>query len=341
MRPLLRPEPALSLALLRVVVAALMPLAPGFREGRGSRRGRSGALDRARGAGVVRPPRPDQRHAGDGGPDHRRVRARCARSRACGRGSASACWRSPASICSRSPSWPATSFMTSPALVLRAAGGQPLRGRACGRRPAAAGAEGKRVRGGADSPCGCCWARSTSSRGCASCDVRPDWALSDNLRFQLYWKWAQYGVVPRLRLDQRAVAAARGRAVRARLRAVVRRRWCCSAARAPWPRWRAWRFISCRSWSSDCCSPACGSATWRWWTGGRCSGACFPARRGGPRTPNPASGRAAAALARRHRRRAAAGRRPSCRARAGRCSSYPFAAIRRSSGSPAATCPIS
>ena len=28
-----------------------------------------------------------------------------------------------------------------------------------------------------------------------------DWALSDNLRFQLYWKWAQYGVVPRLRLD--------------------------------------------------------------------------------------------------------------------------------------------
>ena len=33
MRPLLRPEPALSLALLRVVVAALMPLAPGFREG--------------------------------------------------------------------------------------------------------------------------------------------------------------------------------------------------------------------------------------------------------------------------------------------------------------------
>jgi hypothetical protein len=33
MRPRLRPEPALSLALLRVVVAALMPLAPGFREG--------------------------------------------------------------------------------------------------------------------------------------------------------------------------------------------------------------------------------------------------------------------------------------------------------------------
>lgn len=28
-----------------------------------------------------------------------------------------------------------------------------------------------------------------------------DWALSDNLRFQLYWKWAQYGVLPRLRLD--------------------------------------------------------------------------------------------------------------------------------------------
>jgi hypothetical protein len=27
------------------------------------------------------------------------------------------------------------------------------------------------------------------------------WALSDNLRFQMYWKWAQYGVVPRLRLD--------------------------------------------------------------------------------------------------------------------------------------------
>ena len=33
MRPLLRPEPALTLALLRVVVAGLMPLAPGFREG--------------------------------------------------------------------------------------------------------------------------------------------------------------------------------------------------------------------------------------------------------------------------------------------------------------------
>jgi hypothetical protein len=33
MRARLRPEPALSLALLRVVVAALMPLAPGFREG--------------------------------------------------------------------------------------------------------------------------------------------------------------------------------------------------------------------------------------------------------------------------------------------------------------------
>src|SRR6185436_208804 len=28
-----------------------------------------------------------------------------------------------------------------------------------------------------------------------------DWALSDNLRFQLYWKLAQYGVLPRLRLD--------------------------------------------------------------------------------------------------------------------------------------------
>src|SRR5262245_48124197 len=27
------------------------------------------------------------------------------------------------------------------------------------------------------------------------------WALSDNLRFQLYWKWAEHGVVPRLRLD--------------------------------------------------------------------------------------------------------------------------------------------
>jgi hypothetical protein len=32
-RPQLRPEPALSLALLRVVVAVLMPIAPGFREG--------------------------------------------------------------------------------------------------------------------------------------------------------------------------------------------------------------------------------------------------------------------------------------------------------------------
>jgi hypothetical protein len=28
-----------------------------------------------------------------------------------------------------------------------------------------------------------------------------DWALSDNLRFQLYWKWAEHGVVPSLRLD--------------------------------------------------------------------------------------------------------------------------------------------
>src|SRR5262245_48929147 len=27
------------------------------------------------------------------------------------------------------------------------------------------------------------------------------WALSDNLRFQLYWKWAEHGVVSRLRLD--------------------------------------------------------------------------------------------------------------------------------------------
>ncbi|MDP9000100.1 MAG: hypothetical protein M3O46_08315, partial [Myxococcota bacterium] len=28
------------------------------------------------------------------------------------------------------------------------------------------------------------------------------WALSDNLRNQLWWKWAQYGVVPSLRIDR-------------------------------------------------------------------------------------------------------------------------------------------
>jgi hypothetical protein len=28
-----------------------------------------------------------------------------------------------------------------------------------------------------------------------------DWALSDNLRYQLYWKWAEHGAVPAIRLD--------------------------------------------------------------------------------------------------------------------------------------------
>src|SRR5262249_16887849 len=30
------------------------------------------------------------------------------------------------------------------------------------------------------------------------------WALSDNLRNQMYWKWAQYGVEPSFRLEQPA-----------------------------------------------------------------------------------------------------------------------------------------
>ena len=32
-----------------------------------------------------------------------------------------------------------------------------------------------------------------------------DWALSDNLRNQLWWKWAQYGAIPHLRLDRSPV----------------------------------------------------------------------------------------------------------------------------------------
>ena len=114
-----------------------------------------------------------------------------------------------------------------------------------------------------------------------------DWALSDNLRFQLYWKWAQYGVVPAPAPRRVPVAAAPGRAVRPRLRAVVRAAGAVSPDAHRGRRGGPGVSPRCRTWSSDCCSRASGSATWRWWTGGRCSGACFLARRGRPRNPNP------------------------------------------------------
>ena len=81
-----------------------------------------------------------------------------------------------------------------------------------------------------------------------------DWALSDNLRFQLYWKWAQYGVVPRLRLDAYPwllhVGGLFVLAFELSFAPLVLFRADAHRGRA----WRAWPFISCRTWSSACCS---------------------------------------------------------------------------------------
>ena len=201
MRPLLRPEPALSLALLRVVVAALMPLAPGFREG-----ARIAAWAPARwiapeGLGWF------VRHVPINGTLATAAQIVVAFAALCAIAGIRArlCFGVLAIVGfylfaiaqlaghvfhDNHLLWFCALLAASPcADVLAVDARRPL---AAEGREYAVPLLAVRLLLGAIYFFPGLHKLLTSGL---------DWALSDNLRFQLYWKWAQYGVVPGLRLD--------------------------------------------------------------------------------------------------------------------------------------------
>ena len=276
MRPLLRPEPALSLALLRVVVAALMPLAPGFREGARSRRGRRSAGSRPRGSGGSSAHVPINGTLATAAQIIVAFAALCAiagvRARLCF-GVLTVAGFYLFAIAQLAGHvfhdnhllWFCALLAASPcADVLAVDARRPL---AAEGRDYAVPLLAVRLLLGAI----------YFFPGLRKLRRRAwTWALSDNLRNQLYWKWAEYGSVPGcarsgvpwlLHLGGLFVLAFELSFV-----VLVPFRRTRTA-----PPWRGWRSISCRSSSSTAVRRACGSVTWRWWTGGRCW-RLFPAR---------------------------------------------------------------
>ena len=238
----LRPEPALTLAALRIVVAALVPIAPGFREG-----ARAAVRDPAlwiapEGLGWF------VRHVPINGTLAIAAQvivafaAACAvagvRARLCFGVLSVAGFYLYAIAQLAGHVWHDMHLLWFCALLAASPCADVLAVDA--RRPLGDGSEG--VRGAADAArllLGAIYffpgLRKLTTSGLA-------WALSDNLRNQLYWKWAEHGSMPWLAHRSGAVAAAGGRS-RSCWRSSCRSScWCRSGARAPSRRWRAWRF---------------------------------------------------------------------------------------------------